>query len=132
VLGTASDQARTQESQKLLNWGFQNFDAVRVQAKGQPSGEYQVWKGSANTVPGGVESDLVVTVPRGHADEVKGEVERIQPLVAPIAKGARIGTLRVKLDDKVIAERPLVALEAVEPAGWFGRTWDSLRLMFAK
>ncbi len=132
VLGTTSEAVRAIESQKLLNWGFQNFDAVRVQAKGQPSGEYEVWKGSADTVAGGLESDLVVTVPRGHGNQVSGEVERIQPLVAPISKGQRIGTLRVKLEDKVIAERPLVALAAVEPAGWFGRSWDSLRLMFAK
>jgi len=132
VLGTSSESVRAIESQKLLNWGFQNFDAVRVQAKGQPSGDYQVWKGAADTVPGGVESDLVVTVPRGQADKVVGEVERVQPLVAPIGVGERIGTLRVKLDGKVIAERPLVALKAVDQAGWFGRAWDSVRMMFAK
>jgi D-alanyl-D-alanine carboxypeptidase (penicillin-binding protein 5/6) len=132
VLGSSSEATRAIESQKLLNWGFQNFDAVRVQAKDEPSGEYEVWKGSADTVHGGLEEDLVVTVPRGQAEKVKGEVERIQPLVAPISQGERIGTLRVTLDGQVVAERPLVALESVEPAGWFGRTWDSLRLMFMK
>ena len=132
VLGTSSESVRAIESQKLLNWGFQNFDAVRVQAKAQPSGEYKVWKGAADTVAGGLEADLIVTVPRGQADKVKGEVERLQPLVAPLALGDRIGTLRVKLDEQVIAERPLVALKPVEPAGWFGRTWDSLQMMFAK
>src|SRR5690606_1420786 len=132
VLGTSSESVRAIESQKLLNWGFQNFDAVRVQAKGQPAGDYQVWKGAADTVAGGVDGDLVVTVPRGHAEKVVGEVERVQPLVAPISAGERIGTLRVKLDGKVIAERPLVALKAVEQAGWIGRAWDSVLMMFAR
>jgi len=132
VLGTSSESVRAIESQKLLNWGFQNFDAVRVQVGKQPSGDYQVWKGAADTVAGGLEADLVVTVPRGQADKVKGEVERLRPLVAPIGEGERIGTLRVKLDDQVIAERPLVALQAVGQAGWFGRSWDSIRMMFAK
>ena len=82
-------------------------------------------------LPGGLEQDLIVTVPRGQADKVQGEVERLQPLVAPLAEGDRIGMLRVKLDGQVIAERPLVALKSVEPAGWFGRAWDSLHMMFA-
>jgi D-alanyl-D-alanine carboxypeptidase (penicillin-binding protein 5/6) len=132
VLGASSESVRAIESQKLLNWGFQNFDAVRVQVAKKPSGDYQVWKGAADTVAGGLEADLVVTVPRGQADKVKGEVERLRPLVAPIGEGERIGTLRVKLDDQVIAERPLVALQAVAQAGWFGRSWDSIRMMFAK
>jgi len=132
VLGTSSESVRAIESQKLLNWGFQNFDAVRVQVGKQPSGDYQVWKGVADTVAGGLEADLVVTVPRGQADKVRGEVERLRPLVAPIGEGERIGTLRVKLDDQVIAERPLVALQTVAQAGWFGRSWDSIRMMFAK
>lgn len=132
VLGASSESARAIESQKLLNYGFQNFDAVRVYAKGQPTGEYQVWKGKSDTIAGGFDTDLFVTVPRGQADKVKAEVERVQPLVAPIAQGQKIGTLRVKLDDKVLLERPLLALASVEPAGWFGRTWDGLRMMLSK
>ena len=132
VLGTHSESVRAIESQKLLNWGFQNFDAVRVQVAGRPSGDYPVWKGAADTVAGGVDQDLVVTVPRGQADRVVGEVERVQPLVAPVGAGERIGTLRVRLDGQVIAERPLIALQAVEQAGWLGRAWDSLMMMFAR
>lgn len=132
VIGANSESSRAIESQKLLNYGFQNFDAVRVYAKGQPAGNYQVWKGTIDAVAGGFDTDLVVTVPRGQADKVKAEIERVQPLVAPIAQGQRIGTLRVKIDDKVLVERPLLALAAVEPAGWFGRTWDGLRMMLSK
>jgi len=132
VLGTSSESARAIESQKLLNFGFQNFDAMRLYAKNQPAGDYQVWKGQSETIPGGFENEVVISVPRGQADKVKAEIERVRPLVAPIAQGQRIGTLRVRLDDKLLVERPLVALAGVEPAGWFGRTWDGLRMMLSK
>ncbi|MBW6494334.1 MAG: D-alanyl-D-alanine carboxypeptidase [Burkholderiaceae bacterium] len=132
VLGTSSDAARAMESQKLLNFGFQNFDAVRVHAHDQSIGTYRVWKGKENEVAGGFTKDVVVTVPRGQAQRISGEVERIEPLVAPITKGQRIGILRVRLDDQVIAERPLIALKDVDEGGWFGRLWDGLRLMISR
>src|SRR5690606_31206518 len=94
VIGTGSESARAIESQKLLNYGFQNFDAVRIYAKGHPAGQSEVWKGRAATVAGGFDRELRVTVPRGQSDKVKAEIERVQPLVAPIAQGQRIGTLR--------------------------------------
>jgi D-alanyl-D-alanine carboxypeptidase (penicillin-binding protein 5/6) len=130
VLGTASEAARAIESQKLLNYGFANFDVVRLYQKDQPAASYQVWKGAADEVKAGFQSNVLVTVARGSGDRVKGEIERMQPLVAPIEKGQRLGTLRVRLDDKVIAEQPLVALEPVAQGGWFGRAWDTMRLWF--
>ena len=132
VLGSSSDAARAMESQKLLNFGFQNFDAVRVHAHDQSIGTYRVWKGKENEVAGGFTKDVVVTVPRGQAQRISGEVERIEPLVAPITKGQRIGILRVRFDDKVIAERPLIALTDIDEGGWFGRLWDGLRLMISR
>ena len=130
VMGTSSETARAIESQKLLNWGFANFDVVRLYQKEQPAASYLVWKGAEKEVKAGFANPVLVTVARGQADRVKGEIERMQPLVAPIAKGQTLGTLRVRLDDKVVAEQPLIALEAVAPAGWFGRSWDTMRLWF--
>jgi D-alanyl-D-alanine carboxypeptidase (penicillin-binding protein 5/6) len=130
VLGTASESARAIESQKLLNYGFANFDVVRLYQKDQPAASYQVWKGATKEVKAGFANSVLVTVARGSGDRVKGEIERMQPLVAPIDKGQRIGTLRVRLDDKVIAEQPLIALEPVAQGGWFGRAWDTIRLWF--
>lgn len=130
VLGTASESARAIESQKLLNYGFANFDVVRLYQKDQPAANYPVWKGAAREVKAGFANSVLVTVARGSGDRVKGEIERMQPLVAPIDKGQRIGTLRVRLDDKVIAEQPLIALEPVAQGGWFGRAWDTIRLWF--
>lgn len=132
LLGAASESSRAVESQKLLNYGFQNFDAVRVFEKGKPAGSYTVWKGAKSEVPAGFPTDVTVAVPRGQAGAVKAEIERIEPLVAPVAEGQQIGTLRVRLGDAVLAERPLLALNAVEPAGFFGRAWDSLRLWIGK
>jgi D-alanyl-D-alanine carboxypeptidase (penicillin-binding protein 5/6) len=69
-------------------------------------------------------------VPKGQGDKIRGEIERVQPLIAPIAKGQRIGTLRVQLGEQALAEHPLLALEAIEEAGWFGKAWDTIRLLF--
>ena len=130
VLGAASESARAIESQKLLNYGFASFDVVRLYEAREKVASYPIWKGQSNEIKAGFETPVRVTVLRGQGDRVRGEIERISPLVAPIAKGQQVGTLRVKLDDKVIAEQPLVALDAVEQAGWFGRAWDTIQLWF--
>jgi D-alanyl-D-alanine carboxypeptidase (penicillin-binding protein 5/6) len=130
VLGAASESARAIESQKLLNYGYASFDVVRLYRKHQVAASYPVWKGSADTVPAGFANNVLVTVSRGQGERVKGEIERMQPLVAPIEQGQPIGILRVRLDDQVIAETPLLALEAVGRAGWLGRSWDTIRLWF--
>ncbi len=128
VLGTPSEAARAIESQKLLNWGFQGTEAVKVFGKDQPSGSYRVWKGSAPEIKAGFAQDVLAAVPRGQAGAVKAEIERVQPLIAPVTRGQRIGTLRVKLGEQVLLERPLIALETVDQAGIFGRAWDTIRL----
>ena len=130
VLGAGSESARAIESQKLLNFGFQNFDDAKVFAKGQAAATYEVWKGKTTQVQAGFDQDVLVTVPKASAEKLKADIERTKPLLAPIAVGQRIGTLRVRLDDKVLAERPVLAMAAVEEAGFFGRQWDSVRLWF--
>ena len=128
LLGASSENSRAVESQKLLNYGFQNYDAVQLYKKDEVVGSYQVWKGKLPEVKVGFAKEVMVTVPKAQASGVKGEIERMEPLVAPIAAGQKIGTLRVRLANNVISETPVIALEAVEPAGWFGRAWDTIRL----
>ncbi len=128
LLGSTSENARAQESQKLLNWGFQFFDSVKLFGTGEVVRPLEVWKGAARTVKAGVQGDLYVSVPKGEAAKLKADLVSQQPLVAPLTQGQRIGTLRVSFDGKPLAEYPLVALEAVAPAGIFGRAWDTLRL----
>ncbi|RJG07757.1 D-alanyl-D-alanine carboxypeptidase [Noviherbaspirillum cavernae] len=128
VLGTVSDQTRAQESQKLLNWGFQNFDTVKLYGKGQAVATPEVWKGSQGQVKIGFDHDVYVTVPKGVADKIKPVLERKDPLVAPVAANSKVGTLKMVIDGKTMSELPVVALEQVNQASIFGRAWDSVRL----
>ncbi len=128
VLGATSENSRANESQKLLNWGYTAFEAVKLFDAGQAVVSPQVWKGAEKTVKLGRTQAIIVTVPTGTANKLKTEVARKEPLVAPFSKGQQLATLKVMAGDQLLSELPLVALEAVEPAGIFGRAWDSLRL----
>jgi serine-type D-Ala-D-Ala carboxypeptidase (penicillin-binding protein 5/6) len=129
VLGTGSRDARANESQKLLNWGFTAFDPVRLFEAGKPIVTPEVWKGKDKQAKLGAEGSVVIAVPRGEGDKLKTQVQRADPLVAPLSKGQRVGTLKVTTAaGALVAEVPLVVQEAVEQAGFFGRTWDALRL----
>jgi len=128
LLGSTSEAKRAEESQKLLNWGFQLFDAVRLYAAGAPVKSVEVWKGARNEVKAGFQDGLVVSVPRGEGGKLKAELLSQSPLVAPVAAGDRVGVLRVTLEGKPLGEYPVVALEAVPLAGLLGRAWDTLKL----
>jgi D-alanyl-D-alanine carboxypeptidase (penicillin-binding protein 5/6) len=128
VLGTNSDSLRAQESQKLLNYGFQFYETVRIYEKGQEVSRLRVWKGAQNELKAGAPADLELVLPRGDAQKLKTELVSEQPLVAPVSAGQRVGTIKVSLDGKPVGEYPVVALETVGVAGIFGRAWDSLRL----
>ena len=128
VLGAASENARANESQKLLNWGYTAFDAVKLFEAGQAVATPNVWKGTANTIKLGRPDAIVVAVPAGSAGKVKTTVVRPDPLVAPFTKGQAVGSLKITLADQPLLDVPLVTLEAVEQAGFFGRAWDAVRL----
>jgi len=128
VLGTASDGARARESQKLLNWGYQAFDGVRLYSPGQAVRAVEVWKGAAGAVEAGFEQGLVVTVPKGGASELSAELVTHPPVLAPVAKGDKVGVLRVAHHGQPLGEYPVVALESVPRAGLLGRAWDTLKL----
>jgi D-alanyl-D-alanine carboxypeptidase (penicillin-binding protein 5/6) len=128
LLGSTSESTRAQESQKLLNWGFQFFDAVKVYGEGQAIKEIEVWKGEKHQLKAGFQSDLVLTVPKGQADKIKGELVTRSPLIAPVSVGQRVGSLRVSLDGKSAGEYPVYALEGIAEAGFLARAWDTLRL----
>jgi D-alanyl-D-alanine carboxypeptidase (penicillin-binding protein 5/6) len=128
VLGASSKEARAVESQKLLNWGYTAFDAVKLFDAHQVVTQAQVWKGAEATAKLGSAVPVMIVVPRGGAAGLKTEVVRNDPLIAPLAKGQRVGTLKVTSGTQVVAQVPMTALEAVPQAGFFGRLWDSLRL----
>ncbi|WP_341916852.1 D-alanyl-D-alanine carboxypeptidase family protein [Polaromonas sp. YR568] len=129
VLGTASDSARANESQKLLNWGYTAFEAVKLFDAGQAVVSPAVWKGKSGTVKLGRPEAIVIAVPAGSSAKVQTQVARPDPLVAPFTRGQALGTLKVNVGGgETMVDVPLVALETVEEAGILGRAWDSVRL----
>jgi D-alanyl-D-alanine carboxypeptidase (penicillin-binding protein 5/6) len=128
VLGATNENARANESQKLLNWGFTAYEAVKLFEADQSVVSSSVWKGTQNAVKLGRPQAIVVSVPAGSAAKLKTQVVRTEPLVAPIAKGQQLGVLKIMADEQSVGEVPLLALEAVEQAGILGRAWDSVRL----
>jgi len=130
LLGASTEAARARESQKLLNWGYQNFDGVKLYAPGEAVKSIAVWKGAAALVPAGFAQGLVVTVPKGEAGRLRAELVTLPPVLAPVARGQKVGTLRVALGESALGEYPVEALEPVGRAGFFGRAWDTLRLWF--
>ncbi|WP_159681621.1 D-alanyl-D-alanine carboxypeptidase family protein [Luteimonas sp. 9C] len=123
VMGSTSEAQRATDSLALLNWGFRFFETHAVYDAGKAVATQKVWKGKADAVNLGVAEPMLVSMPRGKYAQLKPSMDIPQTLEAPIEKGQAIGTVRVELDGKVIAERPLVALEAVEEAGFFKRLW---------
>jgi len=128
VLGTSSDAARASEAQKLLNWGYTAYEGLKLFDANQAVLQPQVWKGSEKTVKLGQTQPIVLAVPAGSSSKIKTQVARPDPLVAPIQKGQRVGTLKILAGEQLLREVPLVALEGVEQAGVFGRAWDAVRL----
>jgi D-alanyl-D-alanine carboxypeptidase (penicillin-binding protein 5/6) len=130
VLGTASDNARASESQKLLNWGFISYDAVAVFAKDQEIATLRIWKGAQRELKARLPNDLNIAVPKGYADKVKSEFVAEPRLIAPIEIGQKLGTVKVSIDDKPYGEYPVLALEKIELGNIFIRLFDTIRLWF--
>jgi len=129
VMGTNSREARATESQKLLNWGYLAWDALRLFDAGKAVATVPVWKGSTSEARLGSAGALFTTVPKGEGEKIKTTIERTDPLVAPLTAGQRVGTIKITTAAGTpIADVPLVVLEAVPLAGIFGRAWDSIRL----
>lgn len=126
VMGSTSDDQRTNDSQALLNWGFRFFETHTLYQANRQVAVQKVWKGAQDQVRLGLAQPLLVTLPRGRYQQLKPVMDVPASLVGPVAKGQKIGNVRVMLDGKVLAQRPLVALDAVEEAGFFKRLWHEL------
>lgn len=128
VLGAASENARANEAQKLLNWGYTAWEGIKLFEGNQAVLEPTVWKGEQKAVKLGQPQPIVIAVPAGTAGRLKTQVARPDPLIAPLAKGQQVGVLKIHAGDQLLREVPLVALAAVEQAGFFSRAWDAVRL----
>ncbi|MGH8788604.1 MAG: D-alanyl-D-alanine carboxypeptidase family protein [Cupriavidus necator] len=132
VIGTTTEQVRTQESLKILNYGFQFFDTLRLYDKGQVLATPDIYKGKSGTVKIGVQNETFVTVPKGTGGRLKPVLERQELLIAPISAGQQVGMVKLMDGTNKVAEFPVVALEEVPEAGFFGRLWDTIRLWFKR
>jgi D-alanyl-D-alanine carboxypeptidase (penicillin-binding protein 5/6) len=128
VLGASSENARATESQKLLNWGYSAFDAIKLFDANQAVVTPNVWKGRSSQVKLGRITPIVVAVPAGAAGRIQTQVARPEPLMAPLNRGQAVGALKVTLDQKPLVDVPLLVLETVEQADFVGRAWDTVRL----
>ena len=129
VIGAKSANARSAESQRLLNYGFQSYDTLHLYKKNDSLTTIHLWKGAQNELKAGFDRDVYFTLPKGQSDRLKATMEYKQPLIAPIHRGQEVGTVKFTLDDKLIETYPLIALEEVGVANIFGRTWDSVKLL---
>lgn len=130
VLGAASDSVRAQESLKLLNFGYQFYETVKLYSADEALSKFRVWKGKLNELPVGFTKDFALTVPKEAANKIQVSLESRQPLVAPLQRGQEVGTLTVAVDGKPLGQYPVVALQDVEVAGFFGRLWDAIVMFF--
>lgn len=132
MLGTANEQARAQESLKVLNYGFQFFDTLRMYNKNEVIATPDVYKGKAGSVKIGVLQETFVSVPKGTGGRLKPVLERVETIIAPVTQGQKLGSVKLMDGNNMVAEFPVVALEAVPEAGFFGRLWDTIRLWFKR
>lgn len=132
MMGEPKEHNRTQDSLKMLNYGYAAYDTIRLYKANQVIDSPRLYKGQENTVPVGLKRDQYITVPKGIGDKIRPVLERNDPLVGPIADGQVLGTVKIVADGKELTRFPAVALKAVPQAGIVGRLWDSAMLRLAK
>jgi D-alanyl-D-alanine carboxypeptidase (penicillin-binding protein 5/6) len=125
VMGNTSENQRAVDSQALLNWGFRFYETHRLYDANKQIAQQKVWKGETDEVSLGVTRPLLVSTPRGKYGKLKATMDIPKVLQAPIRKGQQIGTVRVSLDGKPVAQQPLVALGDIPQGGFFKRLWHS-------
>ena len=130
VMGTSSEKQRADDNQALLNYGFRFYETHKLYEADKPLAQPELWKGASNSIALGVADDVVVSMPRGRYKDLKATMDVPNRLIAPYTKGQKVGTLRVSLDGKPLAERPLVALADAPAAGFWGRMSDGILLWF--
>jgi serine-type D-Ala-D-Ala carboxypeptidase (penicillin-binding protein 5/6) len=131
VMGTSSEEARAQETQKLLSYGFRYYETMSLYEQGAVLNTPRVWGGERNELRVGVDENVFMTVPRARNQELNARLDIRQDLTAPISQGDRVGTLEVRLGDDIVGEQALVALESIEEGNIFKRLFDQVRRFFS-
>jgi len=129
VMGTKSANARANESQTLLNYGFRFFETHKLYGANEVLTETRIWKGDSKKLPMGLTEDLYVTIPRRHYNDLKAEINMDKKIIAPVNEGVSLGTVNVALVGEVVVEKPLVALKTVNKGSFVQRLYDEAMLM---
>ena len=132
VLGAKSANARANENQSLLNYGFRFFESHRLYEGNKPLNEARIWKGASKTIPLGLAEDLYATIPRRQYKDLKGVITVDKKITAPVKEGAKLGSVKVFLKDEVIADKDLIALKSVDQGNIIQRLSDSVIMMMEK
>lgn len=132
VMGTPSNNARAQEVQKMLNFGFRYYESRKLFSAGQELLNSRIWGGQADSLSLGVKDDVFVTIPRGSMDSLESVVDVDTVIKAPVSVGDELGQVRVSLDGKTVVDQPVLALQTVEEGGLFKRLWDAIKLFFVQ
>ncbi|MBP7983648.1 MAG: D-alanyl-D-alanine carboxypeptidase [Chromatiaceae bacterium] len=123
IMGSKSEKARAQASLALLNYGFRFYESPKLYPGGQPIEKLRVWMGAIEELPVGPATDIHATIPRGRYDKLAARIEKNPDIIAPVAKGDKVGEIVVDLEGKEIGREPLIALQDVAEGGW----WEWLR-----
>ncbi|TYC59460.1 D-alanyl-D-alanine carboxypeptidase [Marinobacter sp. BW6] len=132
VMGTNSSEARAQEIQKMLNFGFRYYESERLFRSGQELIEARVWGGQADQLSVGMTEDVFVTIPRGSRNDLESTVDLDSVIKAPIKVGDELGRVKVSYNGEVLVDQPVLALTEVPEGGFFKRIWDAIKLFFVQ
>lgn len=132
VMGTVSNEARAQEVQKMLNYGFRYYESAQLFSAGQQLLDTRVWGGEANQLSLGVKDNVYVTIPRGSKGSLESVVDVDTVIKAPVSIGDELGRVRVSLNGEVLLDQPVLALQDVPEGGLFKRLWDAIKLFFVQ
>jgi D-alanyl-D-alanine carboxypeptidase (penicillin-binding protein 5/6) len=132
VMGASSPNARANENQNLLNYGFRFFEAHKLYSGKTALSEARVWKGDTKNLPLGLAEDLYVTIPRRRYDDLKAVITIDKKITAPVKEGTKLGTVNVTLKDEPVVSKDLIALKSVEQGNILQRLYDSAMMMLEK
>ncbi|MGZ5007848.1 MAG: D-alanyl-D-alanine carboxypeptidase family protein [Methylobacter sp.] len=132
VMGASSPNARANENQNLLNYGFRFFEAHKLYQGKTSLAEARIWKGDTKNIPLGLAEDLYATIPRGHYNDLKAAINIDKKITAPVKEGTKVGTVNVTLKNDVIITKDLIAMKTVEQGNIFQRLYDSAMMMLEK
>lgn len=130
IMGTDSEKARADETQKLINYGFRFYETHKLYRAGEQQVKPEIWKGEDEDIALGLAEDLFITIPKGTYDQLEASADIPGLLTAPIQQGTQLGTFNIALNGELIMQKPLIALQTAEQAGWWSRSMDGIGLWF--